>query len=885
MAGLTLATSASAIDFKKNTAYRIVSTSYPNATICVGEQHWTQPYLFSNADYKGECKDSWWYFEKQNDGSYAIYNADTKQYITYSQQRISGVCKGLELTDMDTGEASHWFVEEYANGQCLVYTLASNAVDKGDNYWNQRINGSDNYLLGTYNYATGANSLFLFTTEGYVAPDPGPGPDVPDPKPEVPTYTVVDGGPDFYAVGQTGNRLTIVPKDYVETYEIKDHTVTLTLGEDFYTVSEPLSTPSEGEVSNAHIVFEQVNFFDLNALPDDAQMPTFTSYKFNNKFNYQLYTDAEAADPTASEISIPVAGIGKWLTASFQFSHEGAAAYIGDVRQQSKVTRQRFGSPLTYTVGYPTWRKMEIRAYDDPANSADELTLVTAYVPYGTEQTVSVEWLTDKMTTDYGVPRIDILLTDHSDAKWGSGGWGGWGDWDTEYFWLGQNGKTHYENAEITIDGGGAFPNMEATPILIKGRGNSTWASSSSSKNPYHFKFESGQKPLGLTKGKHWVLLSNKQTGSMTSNAIGHRVAEMMGGVAPCHIVPVELYINGSYRGSYNLCEKVGFGNNCIDIDDETNAGMVELDTYTDETIYHDDWYYLSTKMKEPDFDSSYEGPLRPEDIMSDWEELMQRAYYGEDIAPYVDVDRLAAYLAANEAICNCELKHAKSCFAYSENVLDGFNIKVGADETPWVFGPLWDCDWAFGYEQRKSYFQTSQTEDFFGYLISGGDSGGRAKNMWNALRNCPEVNKAYYYKWYDFTNNRLAELVDFCDEYYAFARQSLDHNTQNEANERDGSNYEMLTAYAKQWLQQRAQHVLSSLETYPLPVEPVEPDPVYDDPTGPIRGTLAGTIVGIDVQLAGTSASDAPVYDLQGRRATTTTSGVTLSQKRKVVK
>lgn len=881
MAGLALASSAYAIDLQKGKAYRIVSKSMGNSsTICVGEKHYAQPYIFSNTSYSGTCKDAFWYFEQQWDGSYAIYNAETKQYITYTTERTNGVCKGLCLTSKDEGATSHWFIEDNDDGSCILYSKADEATAKGDVYWNQRVNASDNGLVGTYTNRYDNNSSFFITDETVTpdpGPDPGPGPDVPDPTPgEDLGYTVLDGGSDYYCVGQTGNRLTIVPKDYVEGYEAKDNTVTLTLKEEYYTPSD--------EQDNSKLVFTQATFFDANVLPEDTEMPSFTSYKFNNKFNYQLPADVVAEDATASAINVPVGGIGKWLTASFQFSHEGAVAYIGETLQESKVTRQRFDAPTTYTVGYKTWRQLEVRDYTAEGAKTDDIRL--AYVPYGRQQVVTVDWLCDHPTSEYGVPRIDITLTDHRDAKWGNGNsWGGGWGWDEpEYYWLGQDGKTTYVNAEITIDGGGTFPSMEATPILIKGRGNSTWSQSSSSKNPYHFKFEKGQKPLGLTKGKHWVLLSNKQSGSMTTNALGHRVADMMGGVAPCHIIPVELYINGSYRGSYNICEKVGFGNNCIALDDETNAAMVELDTYTDETIYHDDWYRLSTKMKEPDFDDKYDGPLTAGSILKDWSDFLYKLYYNDDAAPFVDVEYAAAYLAANQMICNCELKHAKSCFAYSADVTDGFNIEASGDLTPWVFGPLWDCDWAFGYEQRKTYFQASQTEDYFGSLISGGDSGGRAMRMWNALLDVPEVNRAYYYKVYDFVNNRLPELYDFCDEYYAFARRSFDHNTQCEASERDGQNYATLTANAKSWFEKHAANVLKRAKSYPLPVDPVEPDPVYEDPTEPMRGSLVGGVVGIDHQLAGSDTE--ATYDLQGRRVNAANSaGIKVNGQRKAIK
>lgn len=876
LAGFSIAATASAIDFKSGTAYRIVSQSYPNATICIGDQHRQKPFIFSNQNFNGTCKDAYWYFKKQWDGSYAIYNADTKQYITYTTVREDGQCKGLKLTEKDEGATSHWFIEE-SNGAYILYTEAEEAKSKGDVYWNQRTGANDNCLVGTYSSRYDTNSLFTFTTEGYVGPDPGPdpgpGPDVPDPQPEEkPSYTVIDGGADVYVVGQSGNRITLLPKDYIASYAINENTVT-------FTYTDELASTLSAE--DQALVFNDVNYLDENVLPADVEYPMFTSYKFNNKFNYQVLSDAEAADPTADAMTIPVSGIGKWLTASFQLSDKEAAVYLGDVLQESKVTRQRFDKPMTYTVGYKTWRQLELRDYTAEGASASDIR--TAYVPFGRQQTVTVDWLCDKSTTEYGVPRIDITLTEHPNAIWGTGS--GWYGWDEEFYWLGQDGKTTYVPAEITIDGGGAFPSMDATPILIKGRGNSTWSQSSSSKNPYHFKFDKGQKPLGMTKGKHWVLLCNKQSGSMTTNAIGHRVADMMGGVAPCHVIPVDLYINDSYRGSYNLCEKIGFGNNCIALDDETNAAMVELDTYTDEKIYQDYSYYIKTKMKEPDFDDPYEGPLSPNLIMDDWNNLLGKAYYNEDIAPYVDVEHLAAYLAANEAIANCELKHAKSCFAYSENVLDGFSIEANADTTPWVFGPLWDCDWAFGYEQQKSYFEVSAQSGYFSSLIDGGESNGRAKTMWNALLKNPEVNKAYYYKWYDFTTNRIPELVDFCQEYYDFARRSFEHNRDAESSNYDGNDYSKLTSSAQAWLKKRAEYVLSHIKTtYPLPEQPVEPEPTYEAYNGQIFGSLGqGGVVGIEHQF--TDNDTETIYDLQGRRVTSNSQGISVTHTRKTVK
>ena len=79
-------------------------------------------------------------------------------------------------------------------------------------------------------------------------------------------------------------------------------------------------------------------------------------------------------------------------------------------------------------------------------------------------------------------------------------------------------------------------------------------------------KFPTKQKPLGMKAGKNWNLIANAIRESMTTNVIGSRVAEMVGAAAANHFLPVELYINGNYRGSYTLTEKVGISNNSIDL-------------------------------------------------------------------------------------------------------------------------------------------------------------------------------------------------------------------------------------------------------------------------------------------------------------------------------
>lgn len=594
--------------------------------------------------------------------------------------------------------------------------------------------------------------------------------------------TYLTHGTDNYYLQLADNALIVIPKDFVKSYTYSNNvfTATLTSGDITYNGVKQLVTEC----------------------PYD--MPAFKSYKFNNKFNYQVFTDVVAEDPTASLIELNVAGIGKRLTPSFQLDSERMEVWVGDTLQDSKHTRMRFDKPITYTITYDNWRKLEILQRADKSYK-------NVFKPFGRKTVVDVNWLNDNSSNSYQVPEIYITTDDGSVIS----------------------DKTTLKDAHIEIKGGGVYPDMESMAVQIKGRGNTSWGGYGS-KNPYRLKFASKQKPLGMTKGKSWVLLANKQTGSMTTNAIGQKIASLMNSEFPCHIVPVELYINDYYQGSYNLCEKVGISNNSVSLDDETYAAMMELDTYADdgETPNTQNAYGLNVKINDPGVeDDDYDGKLTYDGIFSDFNNMTKQLYKGDaSYTDYVDTKALVNYLATCELMCNCEMKHPKSIFCYSENVTDDLD-PTGKDATQWKFGPLWDCDWAFGYEQKKTYYQVNQTEDFFENLITGGSSYGSAQKFWKALRyNSNEVDSLYFRRWNKFMNEGgLEELIEFCDDYYTFAAPSLNHNSSGQFAS-DGTDYESLTTDCKSWLQARCEHIYNAINHYTIETESTASGDVNND-------------------------------------------------------
>ncbi len=416
------------------------------------------------------------------------------------------------------------------------------------------------------------------------------------------------------------------------------------------------------------------------------------------------------------------------------------------------------------------------------------------FQPYGKDYEVEVDFLTDHPTSTYKVPRIDI--------QFGDGQTWGW----SQYI----SSKEYYVDATIEIDGAGVFPDMEETAMQIRGRGNSSWNGSSPyEKNPYRLKFETKVKPFGMTKGKSWVLLANKIGGSMTTNALAMKVADMVESRGCNHIIPVELYINGNYRGSYNFTENPGFSNNSIELEDETNAAMLELDSYYDETYkFYDSSYSLPVNLKEPDFeDDINDGLLTYEEanqrfnlIKQNFNAFTQDTKYGG--TSHLDVDAFVRAMLVNDLVRNEECMHPKSWKLY--------NPDISNPDSLWTFGPVWDFDWSFGYERGSNYFISVAEEDLFSRM---GSSNTGYPFFRDLLRSSDTVKRAYYLLWKEFMESgKLDELIEYCDDYFEYARPSLEHNNSQWG---DGNNYQTHTNNAKSWLRKRANYIYNNLEIY----------------------------------------------------------------------
>lgn len=125
--------------------------------------------------------------------------------------------------------------------------------------------------------------------------------------------------------------------------------------------------------------------------------------------------------------------------------------------------------------------------------------------------------------------------------------------------------KSKYIDADIKIQGNSEYDSAEFLyngKTEIRGRGNSTWQTD---KKPYKLKLDSKADLFGMGKNKHWVLLSNPFDTSLLRNHLSYNLAGDMG-LEYQKAVWVDLVLNGTVVGNYQLCEHIRVDDNRVDI-------------------------------------------------------------------------------------------------------------------------------------------------------------------------------------------------------------------------------------------------------------------------------------------------------------------------------
>ena len=168
-----------------------------------------------------------------------------------------------------------------------------------------------------------------------------------------------------------------------------------------------------------------------------------------------------------------------------------------------------------------------------------------------------------------------------------------------------ETGKALMLNAEGGTEYSGNIEKLTA-------HGNSSW--DYSQKKPYNLKLPQKENLYGMGKAKKWALLANYLDHSLLRNKLTEEMCKAAGMDNVMDSVFVDMYADGSYRGTYQLYERVQIQKNRISIRDleevTEKLNSRDLESYQQKVVGAVNAY----EYKENSY-KYYDIPNNPEDI------------------------------------------------------------------------------------------------------------------------------------------------------------------------------------------------------------------------------------------------------------------------------
>ena len=351
--------------------------------------------------------------------------------------------------------------------------------------------------------------------------------------------------------------------------------------------------------------------------------------------------------------------------------------------------------------------------------------------------------------------------------------------------------KINYKSGWFSMKGFGCYDDA-AVEVKIRGRGNSSW---DFPKKPYRLKFEKKISLCGLPKAKNYVLIANYSDPSYMQNSIAFKLAEMLDIEYTYPMIPVDVVLNGIYKGSYTLTTKPGINAGSVDIDEE-NSIMWELDTYFDEDYkFQSPIFRLPVNVSDPDLlEIAGDDKDVANALFESWKQdfiEMEKAVYEHRAGDYIDLDLYARYFLIYDITKNDELQHPKSVKLY----------KTRGEGNKYIFGPVWDFDGAWSYWTTRDYYSEKLINEHV-----------RRCEFFKYLEQEPEF-RAAFRKYWHYINERMPEVYSFIDDYAQFLRTSWERDYIAIGRKLPTSNFDTMIEKMSNWLK----HRMSAMEKFEI--------------------------------------------------------------------
>lgn len=307
----------------------------------------------------------------------------------------------------------------------------------------------------------------------------------------------------------------------------------------------------------------------------------------------------------------------------------------------------------------------------------------------------------------------------------------------------------------------------------VRGRGNASW---NFPKKPYRLKFDEKQQLLDApAKAKKWTLINNYGDKTLMRNILAFELSRRFGLAYTPYCHPVDVVLNGEYRGCYQLCDQIEVNKNRVNITEmepedvtlpELSGGyLIEVDAYASTEASH----FYSTlgtpvTIKSPDDEDIVNAQTR---YITDYFNRMENAVFASNFADpetgyrrYLDLDSFLKHFMVGEMSGNTDTYW--SVYMTKDRESDKF-----------FTGPVWDFDIAFDNDQR-TYPIATHTDYIFaskGSVASEAmrqmvnrivkeDEGARQRllELWSEARNTKGIDETSLLEYVDKTVELLNE-------------------------------------------------------------------------------------------------------------------------------
>lgn len=464
------------------------------------------------------------------------------------------------------------------------------------------------------------------------------------------------------------------------------------------------------------------------ALKDTGVLSAFRFLKKNNAF-----LTADVSSSIGEESIIPLVTFSQSELIP-TFTTNAVKVLVDEVEQKSGMTKNDFSSPVVYQF---IMRNGETFQY-----------------------TVKAEFLLS------AIPELTITTTDPSIAEIPS--------------------KDYYLEGTLAVNGRGGYEDYTGK-TEVKGRGNSTWGYH---KKPYRLKLNKKAEICGLGKAKNYVLLANHLDPTLMLNSVAFKIGRLLELPFTNHAIPVDVVLNGIYKGSYLLTEQIEVKENRVDLD-ENNSVMWELDSYwDDEPKFKSTAFNLPVMVKDPDL-TTEQFEYWKKDFNAFTTQFAKEPLEGNSYVDMIDIESVAKFLITFNLVHNMEINHPKSVFLHKER-----NGK-------YVMGPIWDFDWAYDYEGTSNHFGRYNTPLFSSSMNGVGTA------FFQRFLQDSRVKTIYKRTWQDFKNNKLDALLQYVDDYAVMLKPSVERNSELWENTRS---FDTKVKELKTWLRNRADYIDSEV-------------------------------------------------------------------------